>query len=899
LFWSRLHFGIRLLGLTGALLACAAAVLAAVRRELPPLSDMASVQQAYDVVVGQARQALEDPQAHISMLLLLGGILAALFALLVEAVVGLGFSASRRSAFGFNALLQGALAAALLVGVNVWSFSHYLRIDWTRDRQFTLPADVRTELSQLDPDSKTTVIVYQRHKTFGALSEKPPDDYDSAAERKIVEKVKDLAEQFRAVGPQIKVEVVDVQAKDYKQNLREVTEEAVHVERTDEQKAEDEKGDLPEFGASTVGYLGSSLGYGPFLTASALFPGRPEERRRQQLAKEAATLRKTMAAAPENTIFFYAKNKHGRSYLQRLNFNDFYLLDKTASQEDRGNRGNLVLLYQGVQPFANRLLHLEEKRPRIGLAVIHPVLSSVKDHDWGLRGLRQALESRGFQVEDIVLKKWSRMAPPSAAASSVDESALDRLNERQTVLERLIGDLERERPSIESAQAVWKKAVEDQKTRDELTHKLADQLGDRKLTVEMARLQAAITQAALENIDKALPTYRQRLDETKDEKKTLNVPALEEQQRMTDVKAKMERLLADCDLLLVPRMTLRNLAEDFENIPNRLYKLDEPQVEAIKSFLKSGKPLLACFGPTNTSPEEGPGRPGDNEADGLEKLLAELGVKFGKETVLFDAEVEALADSRAGAELGGAQVEVPPVLFDWMPGAGRPVGAPPLSDKPNRIRESLRLVARALGKDEEGKNLPLDLRIRHPRPIYFVPPKGVTLTRDADFLMTNPRSWNEDQPFPTADSVPQFEKPKKRDKGDPLMEASKDSYESRRRGPFPIGVAVETSLPAKWSDSAADKPATVRLAVIGQGGFFTGKKLPPAQEEMFVSTINWLLGRDDRLPNAEHTWSYPRVNDTIPPDSEREYLWLWGVRLGLPVLFAYFGFVMLLFRRLR
>src|SRR5262249_9111460 len=157
------------------------------------------------------------------------------------------------------------------------------------------------------------------------------------------------------------------------------------------------------------------------------------------------------------------------------------------SQEDRGNRGNLVLLYQGVKPFTNRLLHLEEKRPRIGLAVIHPVLSSVKDHDWGLKGFRQALESRGFQVEDIVLKKWSRFAPPSAAAASVDESDLDRVNERQKVLERLIGDLERERPSIVEAQAVWKKAVEDQKTRDELTRKLADQLGDRKLTVEMAR----------------------------------------------------------------------------------------------------------------------------------------------------------------------------------------------------------------------------------------------------------------------------------------------------------------------------------------------------------------------------------------------------------------------------
>jgi hypothetical protein len=865
LFWSRLHFVIRLLGLTGALASCAGLVLAAVKHELDPLRSIASWSDAYATGYHFAQDAFAHAREQWRTVLLLIGAATALFALLVEVLVVLGFTATRRSAFGFNALVQGALAAVLLVGVNVWSFYNYRRVDFTRDQQFTLPANIRAELERLDPSSKTTVIVYQRHKTFGGLKDKdkPPDDYESAAERKIVEKVKDLAEQFRAIGPQIDVEVLDAQARDYKGRLAEVTENAVR-EPAPADESEDDR-----------------------------------TKRLQRQAEQAAALRKTIGSARENSLFFHAKGDNQKQYIQRLSFNDFYLLDKTASQEDRDNRGNLVLLYQGVQPFANRLLHLEEKRPRIGLAVIHPILSSVKDHDWGLRGLRQALEWRGFQVEDIVLKKWSRFAPPSAAAATVDESALERLKERQKVLERLIGDLGRERPAIEKALAVWKKAEEDQKTRDELTRQLADQLGDRKLTVEMARLQAAITQAALENLDKALPTYRQRLEDIESEKKKLNVPALEEQQRMTDVKAKMDRLLADCDLLIVPRMTLRNLAENFENIPNRLYKLDEAQVEAVKDFLKAGKPLLACFGPANSSPDEGPSRPGDDETDGLEKLLAELGVRFGKETVLFDAEVEALADFRAGAELGGAQVEVPPVLFDWMPGAGQPVGTPPASDKANRIRESLRLIARALGKDEEGKDLPLDIHIRHPRPIYFVPRQGASPARDAVFLMTNPRSWNEDQPFPTADSVPQFEKPKKRGKDGALMEESKDPYETRRRGPFPIGVAVQTRLPTKWQDSAADKPPTVRLAVIGQGGFFTGKELPLAQEELFVSTIDWLLGRDDRLPKDERAWSYPRVNDTIPPDSEREYLWLWGVRLGLPVLFAFLGLVMLLFRRLR
>jgi hypothetical protein len=850
--------------LTGALIGCVGLVLAAVTRALAPLADVQTLQDAYDVSLKLGQTALDDPQTHWPTLLLMGGAAAALFALLVEALVVLFFTATRRSAFGFNAVLQGALAAVLLVAVNVWSFQHYLLLDGTRDRQFGLPEDIRKDLAQLDPASKTTVIVYQRHRTFGTLSDRPPDDYDSAAERKVVEKVKDLADQFRAVGPQLQVEVLDVQAKDYKSHLAKMIDNLVREARPADETKEN-----------------------------------AEERRKRE-AEQAASLRKAIEAASENSLFLHAKDGKHKQYIQRLSFNDLYLLDKTASQEDREGRGNLVLLYQGTEPFARRLLHLEEKRPRVGIAVIHKVLTSASDHDWGLKGLRQALQEHGFEVEDIVLKKWSRTAPPSAAAATVDESALERLEERQEALKRLIADVEKQRPVFEKSLEVWKKAIDDPKTRDDLTRKLAAQLDGEKVTVELATIQSAVLQNKLEYNEKALPAYRQRLGEIEAEKSNLNVPALKEQQRMTDVKAKMARLLADCDLLIVPRMTLRNVADEFENLPARYYlderlKLDEGQVEAIKDFLKAGKPVLACFGPTNAPPDDGKLSP-----DGLEDLFAQLGVKFGKETVLFDSEVEALADARAGAELGGGQFEAPPVLFEWRQGEGRPEGSPSPSDHPNRIRESLRLTARALGKDDEGKNLPLDIRIRHPRPIYYTSPKGTKLAFDPDFLMTNPRSWNEDQPFPTGDSIPQFEKPNKgRDKEPKALEANKDPYETRRRGPFPIGVAVETKLPAKWYDSAADQPATVRLAVIGQGGFFSGKKLPPAQEKLFVNTINWLLGRDDQLPRDDRVWSYPRVNDTIPPDSEIEYLWLWGVRLGLPVLFAFFGLVVLLFRRLR
>src|SRR5262249_49755293 len=119
-----------------------------------------------------------------------------------------------RSLFGTNAALQVAVAAALLIGVNVYSFQHYVRQDWTREpKKFTLPETVRDDLSQLrGTGGKTTIVVYKQHKAFGALSE-TVDAYETAAEDKVVEKVNDLVEQFRELGPQFEVVVLDVKEK--------------------------------------------------------------------------------------------------------------------------------------------------------------------------------------------------------------------------------------------------------------------------------------------------------------------------------------------------------------------------------------------------------------------------------------------------------------------------------------------------------------------------------------------------------------------------------------------------------------------------------------------------------------------------------------------------------------
>src|SRR5206468_1881201 len=80
---------------------------------------------------------------------LVGGAAAAALALLVEVFQVLGAVAGRRSAFGFNATVQVALAIVLLAGLNVYSYYHYRRSDWTLQHQFTLPAEIQRQLQQL------------------------------------------------------------------------------------------------------------------------------------------------------------------------------------------------------------------------------------------------------------------------------------------------------------------------------------------------------------------------------------------------------------------------------------------------------------------------------------------------------------------------------------------------------------------------------------------------------------------------------------------------------------------------------------------------------------------------------------------------------------------------------
>src|SRR4029077_19827624 len=139
---------------------------------------------------------------------------------------------------------------------------------------------------------------------------------------------------------------------------------------------------------------------------------------------------------------------------------------------------------------------------------------------------------------------------------------------------------------------------------------------------------------------------------------------------------------------------------------------------------------------------------------------------LGKQTILFDVESKAFGQRRGDLLIMGADAEVPPVQFNWSAGADRiPGQTGTISPNPDPIRESLRWTASSLGKNQS-----LDLRIRHPRPVYYVPTSGPSLLpSDPTFMMTNAACWNEAQPFPTRDRTPRYEPPKSETfPGDPL-----------------------------------------------------------------------------------------------------------------------------------
>lgn len=776
---------------------------------------------------------------------------------------------SHRGAAGINVVAQITLATALVVGGNYFSFHHSKRHDCTAKRTFTLDKNIREKLTQMRGD--TDIIIYVPHVSFGQRVELRQDEYDQAAEKKIVEKVKDLAEQFQEVGPNFRVHILDTQEKTYKDRVEQLAESTKDNDLLD-----------------------------------------------------------TIKKAPENSIFFYARDS---KQLQRLSFNDIYQLDKKASEEANDKKGNLVLNYQGVNNFAEKVFKIEEKKPRIGFAVIHGFLGQDGTEEIGMPGLKDALAKRGYDGRDIVLKNWAKR---EAAALEHDESRFEILETKKSHLERDIKEWADEMIDDKKERDYWINTKIEEIGKDHLL--VLTQIGmrvvprreveafrkttgrvptSREINEEFRAKFAKELSEQYESYEQELESKRKKLAKAIDEQSKLRVDNLAEQRRITNVRDKMKRLLADVDLLVVPRATYFNLlrgnpARGGDRIQPEVHELEATQIEGIKDFIRAGKPVMFCLGPISepgqTSPERAP-------QDALEKMLAEFNVELPNQMILYNTEAEALAelDER---EMQAGRVDVPPVEFDWKlpPGARLFTNIDVKATSP--IRGSMRMTSHSLGNKNRD-----ELKIHHLRPVYVVQttwepkvigtalgslssswPEGSSLAlaafhaksdrkidEKAVLLMTNAEAWNEEKPFPANNYMPRF----KRSKSD---DPTKDTFLEKRRGPFPIGVALEADVPTEWFEkNTPKKPVKVRLAVIGHGGLFIGDKLPPMREKLFLDVSNWLLGRDNLLAKDNETWKYPRVEVT----PVERILWVWGVCRALPFVFLYLGTIVWLVRRMR
>lgn len=853
-FGNMFRFAIRALGLTGLLAAAIGGVLLAT--ELPGLGAVDSVgdgaRAAWNHFQTASTGGHGDAAKYASWILGLGAAAVLLWGA-VELLGALTLVTGRRTAVGANGYLQTGLAVALVLVVNFWSFSHHKRYDCTRDKLFTLPRDVRDELKQIT--RPTDVIVLKQRKADTATSS-TDDSLVSAADRKVTEKVRDLVDLFREIGPQFRVTVLDTTDESYLDQL-------------------------------------------------------------DAAAKDSPNLRAALESAPENSIFFHADGK-----VQRLSFAEFYLLDKTASQEivqrvdgtTQAKNKNLVLIPQGIRPFADRVFKLGEKKPKVGLLIIHPFFASQSAGDeeadrYTSGGLRRMLERNGFEIVDVFTRRGLGRGAGTAAGDTFAESEL-------TALENNFAALSARQPRLELQLMVLKKSKEtvDKEPLNQIAKKLEilkfntdfETEQDRKAASEFLGENIKVTQDRIksnqEELDKVRPKY---LEVMKNERAV-------EARRTTDVKLKLARAVADCDLLIVPRQTTPNLVTgDF--LPPGIYALTEDQADVVKDFLKAGKPVLGLFGAVN--PSESRPLTGFPE-DALEGVFKRLGFEFGNLTVMYEAETRAMVEQSGETLRAGGTVTVPPLNFE-----------PTAKDKAaNPIAAAMKVSGRASEAQAQ-------LKRNWFRPIWLNSQVAAKQAFAATIAESGKEAWGEEKPVPEGDYVPEFTPPKPDD-------PKRGTRDEERKGPFPVGAAIERAVPAEWflsKDSAQkvteqaaatvggaigswggltplvvepelyanllkpeDRPKspTVRVAVYGHGGLIAGRALDPAHEKLIVHTLNWQLKRDDRLPKdlpAEAKWQYPRV--TL--DEKQSLYWRLGTAIGLPMLCAYFGVLMLMMRKVR
>jgi hypothetical protein len=792
--------------------------------------------------------------------------------------------ASHRGLFGINVLLQIALALALVIGANVYSFEHFRRFDLTRNQIFTLDDDIRNQLRELR--GETEIIVVQNYVSFGQGAANKQDKYDYAAQRKIVEKVKDLAEAFQDLGPRFRVRILDIQDDNYDKKLEEI--------RTGISKNKDVA-------------------------------------KKKQVGEQLA---KAIENAPENSVFVFSKEK---DRFQRISFSDIYQLDKRGSVENK----NLVLKDQGAGPLAGKISNIEEKTPRIAAAVIHPVLGFQDDSQprYTMAGGKKILDAYGFDCLDIALRRLNddgSLGDPTVLTH--DESQYEDIQDDLAFLADEIKDMQKEFDEFTELHKFWAESslaevnkkyafvvLPDDRvfmTLRSSVEKNKKSLGQAKVVGvdEEKRLRmVAQSKSIVDRLKHALDSSREEQSQLIEKKGKLQVDSLAEKRRITDLETKANAMLANVDLLIVPRLTAVSIPQG-EVYTNRIHRLEAGQFKAVKAFLKQGKPVLFLLGPANDprpTPDFGGGGP-----DALEPMLGELGFYLPKQIILYDAEKREFNERKFSEFSFGKSkhsAELPPLRFDETT-SSYTWGKSSEPFKVHPIRTSMRLMNRAMisgdaeiakDKDKKDAKKPSDaavIRVRHPRPVYFMrttpPPESAASIvgalgtnwlkkaqqkpdEDGVFLVTSKECWNEENPFIVQGKVPRFA-PTEDD--DP----KKGTADEERHGPFPIGVAVETQVPASWFDKDSAKAPKVRVAVIGSGGAFVGPTLSPLKEKLFLDTVNWLLGRDDLLAKDSETWEYPRVELT-PLELNCWY----AVSYGLPVLFIYMGMVVWLVRRMR
>src|SRR5262249_18129882 len=156
-------------------------------------------------------------------------------------------------------------------------------------------------------------------------------------------------------------------------------------------------------------------------------------------------------------------------------------------------KGNLVLLAQGggtsghgVEAFIGKILNLEERRPRVGVLVVHELLTTEGAEDvFTLRGLRTALQAHGLEVRDVVLRKgWDSGGPLEPAADTTEESKLERLEVELEDLDEEVKALAAEIKDQEKLVEEWS-LKPGEKLADklaQLSKKYSRQLGGRQVT---------------------------------------------------------------------------------------------------------------------------------------------------------------------------------------------------------------------------------------------------------------------------------------------------------------------------------------------------------------------------------------------------------------------------------